>query len=462
MKTQKNSLWHTQISSVFQAYGHKKQAEDRAWLALKMDPKNWRASTLLAGLVEPRDGLTILKPVAQTLESSEHWKTSSLERVGLAKMLFILAELSWHEEHVDAATGFWTRAVEVDFTDYGRVIKCLGCYATQEQWCEIIAILRKIDYLSTENLPGLSEPIAAGGARAFPHRTILQAALHLDELEFVVSAYEHSVQLAEKRRERAALCHLRHHCGRATHALQNGSSKAVKHWRRALDGADPYLMSTLISSIAPYYLQKADASASDPESVSTYLTEIETLLPEDVPEADVIFPPKVYIAQYYWRQGNKVQAKQIARDIVQLSLDILSDDDEGNDRPAYNQLLSVFIAFGDMTNALATRALIVLNFGDREVIACDGECNRSWPISDETQWCQDCIEAHFEEECGRKIQQNALPFSVCNNTHQFLRAPRMDESLQLLSPRKVPLGDEVISFEDWLSRIKMDYVGLEI
>ncbi|KAJ6035919.1 hypothetical protein N7540_000198 [Penicillium herquei] len=461
LSAQKDSLWHTQVGSILQIYRHKEEAKGRAQQALEMDPNNWRASTLLSSLVEPHDGLTILKPAADNLESSGEWKRSYLERVGLAKMLFILAELSWQEKQIDAAITFWTRAVEVDFTDYGRVIKCLQCYAKQDQWSDIITILRKIDEKSTEQLQGLAELIAAGGGKAFPHKTILRAALHSEQLEFIVSAYERSIQLVDERGERATLCNLRYHCGRAAHALQNGSSRAIQHWRQALNHADPYLLSLIISCIAPYYLQKAAMSGSDTEAVSNYLKEIETLLPEGVPEADVLIPPRVYVARYYWKQGNKVQAKQIARDIVHLSLDILSDDDESNDLPAYNQLLSVFVAFGDMTNALATRALIALNFGEAQSVACDGECNRSWHVSEETQWCQDCIDAHFEKECARKIEQNALPFSVCNNTHQFLTAPQMDESAKLTPPQMVPVGDEVISLEDWLARIDKDYIKLE-
>ncbi|KAJ5110270.1 hypothetical protein N7532_002915 [Penicillium argentinense] len=78
-------------------------------------------------------------------------------------MLFIMAELSWHEEQIDAAIDFWTRAVEVDFTDYARVIKCLKCYAERERQSDIIAILKKMDEKSTEQLDGLSVLIAAGG-----------------------------------------------------------------------------------------------------------------------------------------------------------------------------------------------------------------------------------------------------------------------------------------------------------
>ncbi len=366
LKVQKNSVWHTQIGSILQLEKNNQAAEDRARRALEIDPNDWRASTLLASLLNPREGITILKPAAEALESSGQWKLSSPHRMGLAKMLCILAELSWREGHIDAAIGFWNRAVEVDFTDYIREIWCVRYLASQERWSEIMKFLGKIQEESTEQLQGLSELLAWGSGRLFPHPIALRAAFHTEQLEFLVSAYERAVELIEERGERNTACKLLYHCGQATHALGNRSSTAIKHWRRALSSSagnvDKYLLSSLVSVIAPYYARKADASGADTEAVSDYLKKIETLLPEGTPESDVIVPPRLYIARYYWRKGNQVKAKQIARDSVQLSLDILSDDDEGNDLPAYSQLLSVFIAFGDMANLTATRALLVLNF----------------------------------------------------------------------------------------------------
>ncbi|OJI95763.1 hypothetical protein ASPVEDRAFT_48104 [Aspergillus versicolor CBS 583.65] len=464
LKVSKTSVWHTQIGSLLQLGKNNQAAEDRARRALQIDPNDWRASTLLACLVSPRDGITILKPAAEALESSSEWKLSSPHRMGLAKMLCILAELSWHEGHTDAAINFWNRAVEVDFTDYVREIFCLRFLASQERWPEIMKILGKIQEESTEQLQGLSELIALNGGKAFPHPIALQAALHTEQLEFLVSAYERAVELVEERGERNTECRLLYHCGQATHALQNGSSKANKHWRRALSSAgsvDKYLLSSLISIIAPYYARKADASGPDTESVSDYLKRIETLLPEGTPEGDVLVPPRLYIARYHWRKGNQVKAKQIARDSVKLSLDILSDGDEGNDLPAYSQLLSVFIAFGDMANLMATRALMELNFKGQQVLGCNGWCNRVWQYSEKTQWCQDCINASFEDECAQKIEQDALPAAVCDSTHQFLRAPRLDDSVELTPYRMVPFEGEEITFDDWLGRIEKEYVSFE-
>jgi tetratricopeptide (TPR) repeat protein len=464
LKAQQTSLWHTQIGSILQVMkkmkNNLKTAEDRLREALALDPKNWMASTLMASLVNPQDGIALLKPVAARFESSSQWKRSFIERVGFTKVLFTLAEHSWHEDQIDAAKGFWIRAVEVDAADYNRLSTCLQSYAKKEMWSDIMLILQKIEEHSTEHLHVLSEFLSWRSGKSFPHAVALKAALQTEQLEFLVTSYERSIEVSDERGDRITSCQLLYQCGRVTHAMRNGSSKAVKLWRQALDGHDIYFLGYLISLIAPYYLQKADAAGSDTDSVSTYLEKIETLLPGGIPESDIHIPPRVYIARYYLRKGNEVQAKKIARDVVKLCLDILSDYDEGNDLPAYNQLLAVFIAFGDLKNALATRALAVINFPGEEMIGCDGDCNRVWDKSEAVQWCQDCIGSNYEEECALKIKQNALPFAVCNKDHEYLHAPLMEES-EHTTPGTVPIGDEVISVEEWLGRIEKDYVSLE-
>ncbi|RAH56627.1 hypothetical protein BO85DRAFT_398810 [Aspergillus piperis CBS 112811] len=456
LKGPKNALWHTQIGILLSSHGHKELAEARARQALALNGADWQASTLLAEVVGGSQGIETLKPAIERLVSSGEWKQSALERVGLAKMLFITAELSWKEGQADMAIRYWSRAVDTDLTDIVRVIRCLESYAQGKRWVELIAILRKIDEGSTEQ-QGLSDLIAA---RRFPHDMFLQAALHTRELAFAVGAYERSVQLVEERGGHATLSLLRYRFGRTIKAQQDGLSRAIKQWRQALDGADPSDMSTLISCIAPNYVQKAIAAGPNHEAVSAYLEKIEALLPEDVPEAEVSLPPRVYIARYYKKQGNPTEAKRIARNVVQLSLEILSDDDEGNDLPAYNQLLSIFIAFGDIKNILATRALVALHFMEQK-IACDGDCNRVMDITEEIQWCQDCILVHLDEECRRKLEQNRLPYSTCNASHDLLRIPRMEESLGNLPEDSVPFGDDWVSFTDWLGHIEKDYVSFE-
>ncbi|RMJ27317.1 hypothetical protein PHISP_01831 [Aspergillus sp. HF37] len=453
----KNSLWHTQIGSVLQLYEQQKPAEDRARLALDISREDWRASTLLASLVKPSEGIQILEPAARRLESSGTWEQNSLHRMGLAKMLFILAELHCEEGNLDAATGLWKRAMEVDFTDYGRVVRCLEHYDAGERWSDIIEALQTIDKNSTEQQDGLAELIIWSSC-GIPsvHSILLRAALRTKQLRPVVVAYERSVKLLEERGEHTTLANARYHYGRVIKAHQARSSPAIEQWFQALEDADPYLLSTLISNIAPYYMQKAENNTHDSEAVDYYIEKVETLLPESIKESEVILPPRMYLARYFVRLGNVRKAKTITRDIVKVSLDILTDGDEDNDLDAYNKLLWVFIPLDDRENIKAIRTLMSRRFGRHQGTVCDGDCNRSWELWDESWWCQDCINVNFENECQQKVQQGGLPFVVCNGSHCFLKAPKMD--LDNTPEDSVPFGDGWVPVEDWLARIEKEYV----
>ncbi|RJE19226.1 NACHT and TPR [Aspergillus sclerotialis] len=144
-----------------------------------------------------------------------------------------------------------------------------------------------------------------------------------------------------------------------------------------------------------------------------------------------------------------MKAKLIARDIVRQGIEILTDDIEENNLPAYNELLWLFIALGDMENVNAIRCLIAAGFGKDQSFICEGDCGGSWGAADNMIWCQDCINAKFEDECHKKLEKNGFPFLFCNSTHEFLRLPKVD------SPQdgNVSVGDEVVTENEWMRRI---------
>lgn len=322
-KAENDSMWHTQIGTVLQYFEHTKSAADRARRALSSNSEDWRASTLLADLIEPSKGIEILKPAAHRVESSGEWKQSSLNRMGLARILYILAELQWKDVRIDAAAESWKKAMSFNFTDYWRVRRCLEYYYSRERWSDIMEALATIIANSTEQQQGLEELLIIG-SHDMPS----------------VRAYERSMEMLEERGDLTILCYARYDYGRAIKALQNRSSPAIEQWCQALKYADSDLLSILISNIAPYYMKKASASSQDREAVASYLHNIETLVPESVLESEITLSPRVYVSRYYVRQDDMARAKQIVRDIVKSCLDILTDDIEENDLDAYSKLLS--------------------------------------------------------------------------------------------------------------------------
>lgn len=442
---------------MLQYFEHAESAEQRAQFALKVDEDDWRASTLLAELVEPSKGIETLKPATQRVKSSGEWKKSSLHRMGLAKMLFVLAELQWKKGSVDAAVDSWKKALELGSNDYRRVRKCLEEYSTRGRWSDIMEALQTITESSTKQQHGLEELlIATARDMQSVHIIILRAALHTEQLGSIVCAYEHSIELLEERGDCAMLCYVQYHYGRAIKAVRTHSSPAIKQWRQALEYADPPLLACLITYIAPYYVKKVSASSQDPEAVAFYLDQIEKLIPEDVLGTEVMLSPKVYVARYYVTQGDMARAKQFVHGIVNDCVDILTDDIDENDLRAYNKLIWIFVALNDYENLRAIHALRAQRFRGHQTVRCDGDCNRSWDLHQETSWCQDCININFETDCREKIKRGALPFSICNESHEFIQVPEVD--LTDAPEDCVPVEDGWIPAKYWFSCVEKKYV----
>lgn len=443
---------------------HLGEAKSRARQALNVDPDNWRASSLLASKVYPREGIAIIKPVIDRLGSDNEWQQCNLNRSGYSTMFFILAEKTYRQsrKQFHAAIDFAKSAIQIESTDYPRDARFLQLCVDHKEWLRYIELLETIaSSWNAQKEQALSELMILSvfdfKIELFP--SMLRAALYTNRLEFVVDAFRDCVDKLETRGDRARLCHMRYYYGRGLNALQNGSPKAIEQWRKAIgEGAGPDLLSLLISSIAPYYLQKAikAAAASDDDAALLHLAEIQTLLPEDVPESSVMLSPAIYIVRYHARNGNLAQAKRIARDIVQRGIEILTDDIEENDLPAYNELLWLFLALGDEEHIKAIRSLVAARFREHQPFLCEGDCGGSWGMADEMIWCQDCINVKFENECHGKLHKTGFPFLFCNSTHNFLSLSKVDPP----QDGYVSMGDDMIPVDEWMQRIQRDYIDL--
>ncbi|KAJ5090777.1 hypothetical protein N7532_009461 [Penicillium argentinense] len=463
--SKRDSFWHSQIAAMLLACNKTLQAMRRARTALNIDSNNWRASTLLANKLKGSEGIAMIKPVIDRVGSDAEWQKCDLNRSEYSTMFFILAEKTWQQsqKQFNATVEFAKSAIRIEPTNYPRDARFLQLCAHHKQWLRYVELLETIadssNALEEQALSELMILCVFDMNRTEQLPLMLQAAFHTGRLEFIVDAFRDCVEKLEARGDRARLCYIRYYYGRGLNALQNGSPKAIEQWRKAIEeGAGPELLSSLISNITPYYLQKAikAAAANDDEAASIYLEKIQTLLPEDVPESSVMLPPAIYIVRYHARKGDLAQAKLIARDIVRKGIEILTDDIEDNDLPAYNELLWLFIALGDKENVKAIRSLIAARFREHQRFICSGDCGGSWDMADEMIWCQDCINVKFENGCHGKLHETGFPFLFCNSTHKFLRLPKVE------SPQDgyVLIGDDAVPVDEWMQRIQSDYIEL--
>ncbi|KAH8430949.1 uncharacterized protein LDX57_008612 [Aspergillus melleus] len=465
---EKNSLWHVQIGILLAQFGYTERAESRARQALDLDPRDWRASNLLADVVSPEEGIAILKPVAERLQKDIHWLENPAHKLDLSKLLFSLGTAYWSSSQHDMSVSVFRKAMEIDHTDYGRVFQVLSLYAEQDRWSDITDSLETI-----QSSPGslyLSDVLIGLAPYTRFHQVILQAALHTNHFPLLETSYERSITLLLDRENHRALAFIRYHYGNAMYALRDRESKALAQWELALQQNVPHCsnptapLALLISKLGPVYLHYARSSGPDLTAASSYLDKLASLIP-DLPTSSasssgqyVIFPPQLYLARYYHTQGDHAKARSFAKDLVKQALDVLSDDDEDNDLFAYISLLCVFIPLEDDANALAALSLLARIEGPNGKVHCDGDCAGSWPYDREMFWCRDCIALTLERGCFEKVKgDKGLLFSVCEKNHEFWVVPEREDPL---APGEVRVGeDRVVSFGEWVEGIRSVYLA---
>lgn len=461
----KNSLWHVQMGNLFEVLGLPRLAEARARQALMLDPQDWRASYLLAKLVGTKEGIEILAaPIGERLASDTQWQQDPVQRIGFAKLLYMFGLLYWEDRCQSKAITYCKMAMELDPTNYERVTMVLSSLATEGRWEDIIVSLKaaKSSAHVSQGLPEMV--IELWNADRF-HQIFLQAALRTKHFDLLEETYELAINFLLERQDHTTLCYVRYYYATAIYSLRDRESKAIAEWEKVLVEVPQSHLYTilplLVSKLGPLYLHKARASGDDINAASSYLHKLETLIPDGAPGADALLPPKLYLARYYQTQGDVLRAKQITREIVKQALEILSDDDEDNDKYAYFNLLTVFLPLEDNRNMLASLAMMSLNTSDTEILYCDGDCGNSWSYLGEMLWCKDCIDFQIDKECHRKLCDGVLPFTVCHRSHDFLHIPGRETIIQDIPVGCVPFGEAVIPLDEWMELIRRNYVYIE-
>ncbi|PLB49788.1 hypothetical protein P170DRAFT_510250 [Aspergillus steynii IBT 23096] len=458
----KNSLWHVQIGILLDQFGYTNEAASRAREALALDSLDWRASNLLADVVSPDEGIAILNPVAERLQQDTPWLASLTHKMDLAKLLFSLGSAYWSTGQHDLAIPVFTTAMHTDYTDYGRIYQVVGLYAAEHRWSDITTSLQTI-----QSSPPQSDtnPLADVLIHLAPyvrfHQSILSAALHTQSFPLLESAYELAISHLHSQDLHRPLSFLRYHYGTAMYSLRDRESKALAQWELAFQENIPHCgtsssLPLLISKLGPVYLHHARSAGPDRTAAETYLDKLSSLIPDSSSPSssstmESLFPPHLYLARYHHTLGNHAQARDLVRPIISQALEILSDEDENNDIPAYITLLCVFIPLEDDANARAAFTLLARMQGPAGRVSCDGDCGMSWAWEEKKElfWCRDCVALTLEKGCLGKVRGEGLLLSVCEGGHEFWGVGDGDGD-----------GDgDGVALGEWVEGVRKAYLG---
>lgn len=368
----KDSLWEVQVAIILENFSFALESQARCRRALELDPKNWRASYYLAHATSSNsEAIQILEPIVRRFESdNELIGKRSLQR-SFAEVLFDLGQRYWGAGQFDRAAQFHKRAIKANYTGGDRGLVIMEQYRSQRRWSDIVALLNTIQKAPTGDPQHLADMMMNLAAHENLHEILLKTAIETGQFELLEKIYESAINTAMKRQVCTSLYYLRYYYANAVYQQPENEERAIGLWELALKDDLPRtvleveaILPDLTRKLAPLYLRRARAAERDSDVARSYLERISSILPDETSENNIVFPAKLYLARYYHVQGDRLRAKQIARSVVKMALEILSDGDYDNDYLAYWRLLLVFLPLEDDKNARA--AVIMTGLGSEQ------------------------------------------------------------------------------------------------
>lgn len=432
-----------------QNFKFKPEAEARARHALDLDEKDFRATILLAEAVDPAEGIQLLQDTAKTLEVDTKFTANDFNRKELARLLHTLGMLHWRQEQYDQTVTVCLRALTFDITDYYRVFSVFQIYARKHRWEDMIDALEVIRQHSTEE-HNLGEMLQTFAEVPDIHALFHGLVRRTERIDLVGAIYEAAISRLDNTEAYSQLSNIRCAYGETLYGIRDRRAEAIKQWEQAIQqdlprGNDHHILQDLISKLAPIYVDRARRE-DDP---TAHLEQLRSLVPDSVSDTASFVDPQIYLARYWYSRGNHVEAKQMVREILQQAIDLLSDEDVGNDAFAFQRLISVFVPLGDQKNTDVCVRMLARIGG---MIMCDGDCGESWNFGDAMWWCRDCVNVNFNGACYQKLCRGEFNFTACHRGHEFFYM-KVDEEMAKGEDPKTAGFDQ-----NWIEGIRREYL----
>ncbi|KAL1628516.1 hypothetical protein SLS56_005861 [Neofusicoccum ribis] len=161
--------------------------------------------------------------------------------------------------------------------------------------------------------------------------------------------------------------------------------------------------------------------------------------------------------------GDAKGAADCIRPLIEHALQLLYDEEAGNDWEAYLMLAQAFTPLEDDKNALAAWALLDPVDNDDEhcrVFSCAGRCGLDWKggVHCDMHICRDCVSVQFGPGCLERHLSGALDGRVCRKDHEFLKVPKWTRKARMMKESgQVDVGGTPKLIKDWLNDVRLQY-----
>lgn len=195
--------------------------------------------------------------------------------------------------------------------------------------------------------------------------------------------------------------------------------------------------------LAGIYAEKARQAHKDGREDKEFVDKLRALAIADEGSSTYKIAPAAVLLGSYLREAGAAEEstwKACLKPMMLQGIDLLCDDDLGNDLQAYDDLVTALIAAGDFDNARAANVALGMGFTypdaadeiaecgypkETNFFTCDGPCstdNYRKPGGYKEIWyCTCCYDTQFCEECIEMAKKGELPLRKCNKDHPFMK-----------------------------------------
>ncbi|RYP75899.1 hypothetical protein DL771_002163 [Monosporascus sp. 5C6A] len=345
----------------------------RARRALELNEQNWHACHFIASrpVTANDDALQMLSQAKNDIDAlckkNKNWLTDHANSSLLARITLDLGNRLWEsgKDYVRAAE-MHRESLQYDYVNFREFGKVLESYHKRQCWDMSIAFVRAINDRK-EVWAAYFDELVNGFLLEFVIKKdsdiLARAADATQQWDVIERFFEISTEMGRKSDAHDLLFLLRDAFSRIFESAADDAhlDKAIAIREAALHSVRSHPSDTLergfvdkmADSLALTYLRLAARPGIGPEQLDRYGTLIESLIPETDESFNIFLNaiPVSCLIRYYHRRGRSSwRAVDLTYRIIRTSIELLFDDDEGNDIVAYWLLARLATVVGDVEN----------------------------------------------------------------------------------------------------------------
>jgi tetratricopeptide (TPR) repeat protein len=385
----KTAHWYRRVGSTYLVSGMHAEALEHYDEALKLDKNSvetlGRKAYCLWVEKRYREALNLTlecegiedKIIAAAQVSEAKLKASKWR---LYKDHFLIARCYYRLGEVENAMGYFQKAInsvgqaKLDASErFEPVIGYLAVLATENRHADMIRLIQELSIQPTgpkDQMSRLLDLILFVFNKPLILEWIPKSAARVGEVDFLLERLEMAVGIAHDTRDHLKVLYLRLAIAitliygrRIEEAFELLEKIAFTEYRPRGNVPTRQAYATSFQKLAGLYKDRAlHAGVSSPQS-DKWISQLEQVRQSQITHHNLDMPVNmlgsdvnvaaIYLALFHRLKGEGVQAEGLLGDLIVESCEILEDEDTQNDEYALENLLRLFVAADDLTNARA-------------------------------------------------------------------------------------------------------------